>query len=114
MTDELLENIIQLEKQIQTEVAAERAHAEEWQRRELAQMEKDFSDALKSETELSRQKLVEKKAVLQSEGAALEEMSSAWCRRLLELDEATLRNVLKRRLSVILPGGDHDHPHGQS
>lgn len=114
MTDGLLENIIQLEKHIQSEVTAEQERANEWQQRELTVIESSFATALTAEEERSRQMLAEKKAELQSEGAALEATSSAWCQRLSMLDDATLCDVLKRHLAAILPGGDHDHPHGQS
>lgn len=114
MTDGLLENIIQLEKRIQLEVSAERARAEEWQQRELAAIDSSFAKALTAEELRSKQALVETRAALQSEGAALEAASTAWCQRLSQLDEVTLRGVLKRHLAVILPGGDHDHPDGQS
>ncbi len=114
MTDGLLENIIQLEKNIQSEVTAERARADEWQQRELTAIESSFTAALTADEERYRQMLAGKKAELQNEGAALEATSSAWCQRLSELDDANLRDVLKRHLATILPGGDHDHPHGQS
>ena len=113
MTDGLLESIIQLEKHIQAEVAAEQARAEEWQQRELAAIESGLTAALTAEQERGRQALAEKQCALQSEGAAMETAASAWCGRLLNLDEATLHDLLKRHLAVILPGGDHDHPHGQ-
>ncbi|MCK4509495.1 MAG: hypothetical protein KAU27_13175, partial [Desulfuromonadales bacterium] len=110
----LLENIIQLEKRIQFEVTAERARADEWQQRELAAIENSFAAELNTEEERCRQTLTEKKAELQCEGADLEATSSAWRQRLSKLDDATLRDLLKRHLAAILPGGDHDHPHGQS
>lgn len=114
MTDGLLESIIQLEKRIQAEVAAEQARAEEWQQRELATIADSCALAQTAETERSRQMLAGKKAEFQSKGAALESASSAWSRRLKTLDDATLHKALRRHLAAILPGGDHDHPHGQS
>jgi hypothetical protein len=114
MTDGLLENIIQLEKHIQLEVTAERALADEWQQRELAAIESSFATDLNAEEERCRQILAEEKTALQSEGADLEATSSAWCQRLSTLDDLILCDVLKRHLATILPGGDHDHPHGQS
>jgi hypothetical protein len=114
MTDGLLENIIHLEKRIQVEVAAEQTRAEEWQQRELMTIESAFAAALKAEETRGRQMLAEKKAELQKIGAALEATSSARCKRLLNLDDETLHEALKRHLAAILPGGDHDHPHGQS
>lgn len=114
MTDGLLESIIQLEKRIQAEVAAEQALAEQWQQRELAALEDSFTLAQTAELERSRQMLAKKKAEFQSKGASLESASSAWSRRLTTFDDARLHMALKRHLAAILPGGDHDHPHGQS
>jgi hypothetical protein len=113
MTDGLLENIIQLEERIQTEVTAEQVRADEWQKRELAARQSSFTEAQATEKERCRKILTEKKAELLREGAALEADSSAWCQRLSSLDNTTLRDLLKRHLATILPGGDHDHPHGQ-
>lgn len=113
MTDGLLNNIIQLEKSIQAEVADEQQRATDWQARELAALEAELAAAQAGEEERGRQLLAENKAALQREGAALEEAASAWCERLSKLDETTLHAALKRHLAAILPGGDHDHPHGQ-
>ena len=114
MTDGLLENIIQLEKRIQLAVATERARADEWQQRELDAIENTFAAAQESEDKRYQQRLAEKKSELQNESATMEASSSAWCQRLSKLDDSTLHDVLERYLAVILPGGDHDHPYGQS
>lgn len=113
MTDGLLESIIQLEKRIQVEVAAEQARANEWQQRECDTQQCVFTASRKAEEERYRQELALEKTNLLREGAALEAASSAWCQRLSHLEEATLHDVLKRHLAAILPGGDHDHPYGQ-
>jgi hypothetical protein len=114
MTDGLLEEIIQLEKQIQAEVSGEQVRANEWQQRELATLERSFTEEQAAEKKRCQVMLTEKEAALRREGATLEAASSAWCERLSNIDNAILRNILKRHLAVILPGGDHDHPHGQS
>jgi len=114
MTDGLLENIIQLEKRIQLEVATEQARADEWQQREMDAVENTFAAARDREDKRYQQRLAEKKTELQNDSATLEASSSAWCQRLSKLDDVTLCDVLKQHLAVILPGGDHDHPHGQS
>ena len=54
MTDRLLENIIQLEKRIQSEVTAEQARASEWQQREVAAIELSLGAALAAEEERNR------------------------------------------------------------
>jgi len=113
MTDGLLENIIQLEKHIQAEVASEQARASEWQSRELTELHQAMSKAREKEKQRCQQQLAEKKAELLNEGTAMEAAADAWCQRLASLDEAILRDALKRYLAAILPGGDHDHPHGQ-
>ena len=113
MTDGLLENIIHLEKQIQANVAAEQVRAEEWQKRELAALETSFFTEQSTTEERLKQILTEKKAALLREGSALETEAKDWCHRLEKLDDSTLEDVLKRHLAGVLPGGDHDHPHGQ-
>jgi urease accessory protein UreE len=114
MTDGLLENIIQLEKQIQANVAAEQARAGEWQERELAALESSLTEARIATEAQREQALAKRKAQLLREGDELEATAADWCGRLANLDDSTLEAVLKRHLAAVLPGGDHDHPHGQS
>ena len=114
MTDGLLENIILLEKRIQAEVSVEQARAEAWQERELAALQSSLAAALHAEKERGQQALAGKKAELQREGEALKVAVATWCQRLASLDDKTLSDVLMQHLAGLLPGGDHDHPHGQS
>ena len=95
MNDGLLENIIQLEKQIQTNVAAEQVRAEQWQKRELAALETSLLEARSVSEERRKQVLTEKKAELLREGEGLEAEAKDWCQRLANLDDTTLEEVLK-------------------
>lgn len=114
MTDGLLENIIELEKQIQADVAAEQARASEWQERELAELQNLSVTARRSESARRNQVLAEQKDASNRESEALEAAAAEWSQRLINLDEGLLRAVLNNDLAAILPRGDHDHPHGQS
>ncbi|MDG5469174.1 hypothetical protein P9J64_12665 [Deltaproteobacteria bacterium IMCC39524] len=114
MTDGLLDNIIELEKRIQAEVSAEQARAKEWQARELSTLLVECADTRKIEEARCRRLFAEQEEQLKGEGTALEEAACAWCQRLLALNDEVLHDVLKRHLAAILPGGDYDHPHGQS
>ena len=113
MTDGLLENIIQLEKQIQANVAAEQVRAEQWQKQELAALEMCLLEEQSATEERRKQLLKEKKADLLREGADLEASAKDWCQRLAKLDDTALEEVLQRHLAGVLPGGENDHPHGQ-
>lgn len=113
MTDGLLDSIIQLEKRIQAEVASEQARADEWQARELGSLESLLAAGRAAEEQRRHELFAARQVELQREGDALEESSSAWCDRLSNLDSATLSGVLQRHLAAILPGEDHDHPHGE-
>lgn len=113
MTDGLLENIIQLEKQIQADVAAEQVRAEQWQKRELAALETALLEERSATEKRRTQLLTEKKAELLREAAGLEAAAEEWCQQLADLDDAILEEILQRHLAGVLPGGDHDHPHGQ-
>ncbi len=114
MTDGLLETIIQAEKRIQAEVAEEQARAVAWQTRELAALQTALAAARTDGEQSYRQSLEQTRAELQREGAAMEAAAAAWCERVARLNEGCLRDVLERHLTAILPGGDNDHPHGQS
>ncbi|MGW8313465.1 MAG: hypothetical protein ACWGOL_09570 [Desulfuromonadales bacterium] len=113
MTDGLLDNIILLEKIIQAEVAREQVRAEDWRALELSALQGSLITAQAEENQRCQQQLAEKKEELLREQAAVEAASLAWCQLLTNLDEATLISVLRRHMATILPGGDHDHPHGQ-
>lgn len=113
MTDGLLDNIIELERRIQADVAAEQLRAEEWQARELAELLSVCAEARVVEEAHYQGMLSDQEEQLKLEGSALEESSLTWCKRLLSLDDKVLRDILKRHLAGLLPGGDHDHPHGQ-
>ncbi len=114
MTDGLLNNIIELEKHIQAEVTAEQTRAEEWQVRELATLMSECADARTIEEARCRGLLAKQEEQLKGEGTALEKAASAWCQRLLALNNQVLHDVLKQHMAAILPGGGYDHPHGQS
>ena len=114
MTDGLLDNIIELEKRIQVEVTAERTRAGEWQVRELATLVSECAEARIIEEARCRGLLAEQEEKLKAEGTALEKAACALCQRLLALNDEVLHDVLKRHLAAILPGGDYDHPYGQS
>ncbi len=113
MTDGLLKNIIQLEKKIQAEVAAEQARASKWQERELSILESTLKEEISIVENNRRQQIEEQKASLLQQGAAMQEAAENWCQRLSNLDDTTLRGILKQHLAAILPGGDNDHPHGE-
>jgi hypothetical protein len=114
MSDDLLNNIIELEKRIQADVAVEQTRAEEWQVRELATLSNDCAEARRIEEARCQGLLAEQEEQLKREGTALEVAASDWCQRLLALNDTILHDLLKRHLAAILPGGDNDHPHGQS
>jgi hypothetical protein len=113
MSDGLLENIIQLEKSIQTEVDREQLRAEEWQSREMANLETVLAGAKEEMAQHRSQRLAKTKSELEREGTKLQAEAEAWCKRLESLDDSVLRAILRSHLAVILPEDDHDHPHGE-
>jgi len=113
MTDGLLQNIIELEKQIQAEVAAEQVRAEQWRERELAELENSLAASKAATDEHRKQALEAGRTAFLEEGAAIEARTKSWCEQMEKLDERVVRDILRRHLAGILPGGDHDHPHGQ-
>lgn len=113
MSESLLENIIQLEKQLQAELAAEERRSQAWRERELAQLDAALAVA-RRESERGDQAAEEAaRMAAHAEGEALLRSAEEWCGRLQALEEDWLRNELVRHLVAILPKEDDDHPHGQ-
>ena len=113
MSDGLLESIIQLEKSIQAEIAREQVRAEEWQARELTDLDAMLHSAGEEAVERRKRLLADRTRELEQESAKIQSDTEAWCKALEALDEALLRTTLRPYLAVILPEGDHDHPHGE-
>lgn len=114
MKDGLLDDIIHLEKQIQAEVAAEETRAAAWRDRELAALDAAATRLKATEEQRLDRALSAARDKLRREADALESSAADACRRLESLDDDVLRRVLHRHLPSLLPGGDHDHPHGES
>ena len=93
MSDGLLENIINLEKKIQFEVAAEQARAQKWQERELVSLKNALAESRESELARLNMRLNKEKVALQLESKELEAAASEWCRRLSSLEDTVLRSV---------------------
>jgi hypothetical protein len=114
MTDGLLVNIIQQEKKIQADTAREKKRAESWQQRELVALQTALADQQRAIETQFEQALSDREKQLLHEGEELETVTRAWCQRLENLDNTELNQTLQTFLAVLLSGGDHDHPHGES
>jgi len=113
MSDGLLESIIQLEARLQQQLTQERQRCAQWQEREQAMLQQQQEQQQRALEDNYQKSLTGHKAELLREGEELEQEAKEWCRRLSGLDDQVLKQVLMRRLSAILPGGEHDHPHGE-
>ncbi len=113
MKDGLLDEIIHLEKQLQDEVAVEEARAATWRDRELASLAEAKTRADAAEEEHRRQAMATADETARREAEELESRVTALCLRLENLADETLLRVLQRHLPTLLPGSDHDHPHGE-
>ena len=114
MKDGLLDEIIHLEKRIQAEVAAEETRAAAWRDREIAALGAKTARKRAAEEARLERAMTKVRDKLRREAAALESTAAESCRRLESLDDEALRQVLRKHLPSLLPGGDHDHPHGES
>jgi glutaredoxin 2 len=114
MTDGLLTNIIQLEKSIQGDIAAELTRAQRWEKRELALLERERTQARKAFAKKQEERMRSEKSQLESEAQTLLRRSKQLCHHLEHIKEDILIQELKKHLQTIVFGGDDDHPHGQS
>lgn len=114
MKDDLLEQIILLEKQLQKQLVQEQERAVDWQTRELAILDQALVETESSSEEVNLAAREQVRKEVQREGQTLREAADRQCERLAGLDERLLKQVLKEQLQTILPEVDHDHPNGQS
>ena len=114
MTDGLLEEIIQLEKQIQNELAGEEVRAERWRDRELAGLDAALERARLAAEDGFGESLDAARAAAEAEARQMLQTADAWGRSLSDLDDDTLRHLLAKHLAMIIPEVADDHPHGQS
>ena len=114
MTDGLLTNIIQLEKSIQSDIAAEQTRAQRWEERELTQLEREQTQAKKAFAQKQEERMRAEKSELESASQTLLRRSKQFCHHLENIQEDILIQELKEHLQTIVFGGDDDHPHGQS
>ena len=109
MADEVLSAVIRLEKQIQTELQQEQARADDW----LAKVRAEQTElASQVEAQLAAEESRELAALRENaeqQAEALIEAERGYCRRLADLGDATLLQLLNRQLSKILPGEVDDH-----
>ncbi len=114
MADQILDAIIQLENQIEQQLQTEEAKAETWLagvRREQETAFERVQQELREENQHSIEQAASQ-AELQAETRLKNEME--YCRRLEEISQYELLEVLRRQLVKILPRQVDDHQNGQS
>lgn len=114
MTDGLLEDIIQWEKQIQQQLAAEEQRVAAWSEQETAALEERLSVARKHAEDDDREALEAAREDARREAEARLKEAEQWCERLQAIDDQTLGEILQRHIEMIMPEAADDHSHGKS
>ena len=114
MTDGLLEDIIQWEKRIQQQLAAEEQRVKAWSCQEMSVLEEGLSTVRKQAERDDRDVLDKAEQDARKEGDAQIKKTEVWCEHLQALDDQVLRKILQRHLEMIMPEVADDHSHGKS
>ena len=114
MADQILNAIIQLENRIEQQLREEQEKASVW----LAGVRCDLEAEAKREqqriTDRKQQLLQEAEQQIKRNCVCLLEAEKAYCRRLEELSDETLLEVLRRQLERIIPRPVDDHQNGEN
>lgn len=110
MANELLKEIVQREKALAAEVAAEKERARAWLEGVRSELE---IDAEQRRQTLQQQGASVQAAALAAEKTAAEErlrQAEALTQRFAALSDEQLQMLIRAKLATILPARGHDHP----
>ncbi len=106
MEQDILAEIFAAEKEVQERLAAEQRSSEEWLARvkgEIAEQLAAAEEGLKAESE---KVLADARAAAGKRAAALLEEAAAQAERLDRISDEALQEIVAKRLTGILPGGE--------
>ncbi len=108
MEDNTLKAVIEAEKEIQDRVEAEKRRAEQWLEQKKPQIQQDLKSQLEKLLEANEQ--IKTRIRADAEEQASEIISKAQTRaaELSRITPERLQQVVRRRLSCILPRAEHD------
>jgi len=104
MADELLGHIIRLENEIQEQLQAEQELAGRWLERVRAAEDQRLSHAEQGQDAADRAMLDATRYEAEREAAESEERVRGYCKRLENIADHQLEEVLRRHLLKVLPG----------
>jgi vacuolar-type H+-ATPase subunit H len=114
MADQILNAIIQLEAQIEQQLRIEQTKADAWLERVRCEQVTVLSQVRKELVEKNQQLLRQAEQQADRQATVLLEHEMKYCRRLEEIPDQTLLEVLRRQLVKILPRQVDDHQNGKN
>jgi vacuolar-type H+-ATPase subunit H len=103
MEDDVLVRVISVEKEIQTCLEAERTKAREWLEGVRKESEEEFAREAECIREESRKSAERAKNEAMTKAKIIIKEAGGRAERLLNLNDETLREMILRRLGMILP-----------
>ncbi len=114
VADELLSAVIRLENRIQQQLQQEQARADTWLAGVRAEQEEHASQIRQELADEDERILAAAGQQDEQEAEALVACEKQYCRRLEQISDQVLLEVLRRQLLRILPGQVDDHQDVQS
>jgi len=103
MEDDVLARVISVEKEIQTSLEAERGKAGEWLEGVKKEAEEEFVKGEEQTREVFRKSTERSKDEAVARAAKIVKNAEEKASRLLALNDETLREIIRRRLHMIMP-----------
>ena len=101
MSDDMLHDILEIERRIEAELAKERAQAEKWSAEQKSEIDKQTEKAMREAASVACQEGAGRCQVARTNGAARIRAMRQQVRKLKALPDVTLKQALKRHLSRI-------------
>ncbi|WP_303720528.1 hypothetical protein [Malonomonas rubra] len=114
MADQILNAIIQLENRIEQQLRLEQEKATAWLAGVRGELEANAKRDRQWIADRKRQLMREAEQQIDSSCTRLLDAEMSYCRRLKELSEETLLEVLRRQLERIIPRPVDDHQDGKN
>lgn len=112
MSDQILQAVILLETEIEQQLQQEQQKADAWLAVARQGVLQEFAQSRAELAEKKRRELQQAERQLELQAEMLLQEEQKYARRLKDLDEQRLLEMLRRHIRSILPGQSNDHQDG--
>ena len=114
MSDGMLQDIIDIERQIEADLVVERDKANKWLDQQKAQIDQQAEQDIEMSSSTAARNSQDRCQSARAAGADRIREMRRHVRQVKAVTDAELRQIVQRHLAQIIGGVRHDHPDGQN